>query len=161
TILVDEDADFLDVSIAAHANGVAFEASLRSISSPYADLSRIARKRGPGHLLLHLKRPPAGIYELRVTFASRVAVACSIAAYVRSPLRLHLGSFESQLAAGRPIDLAVAVLERGIPLPGLSLSATAASPQTSVRLLAKQWNDDIGLSHIERADRLPREVEQA
>src|SRR5262249_9180668 len=111
TILVDEDADFLDVSIAAHANGVAFEASLRSISSPYADLSRIARKRGPGHLLLHLKRPPAGIYELRVTFASRVAVACSIAAYVRSPLRLHLGSFESQLAAGRPIDLAVAVLE--------------------------------------------------
>jgi hypothetical protein len=160
-ILVDEDADFLDVSIAARESGVALEASLRSISSPYADLGRIARKGGSGYLLLHLKRPPAGIYELQVAVKSRVAVPCSIAAYVRSPLRLHLGSFDKRLAAGRPIDLPVAVLERGSALPRLSLSATVASPQTSVRLLAKQWNDEIGLSHIEKADHLPHEVEQA
>jgi hypothetical protein len=160
-ILVDEDADFLNVSIAARASGVTIEASLRSISSPYADLSRIARKSRSGYLLLHLKRPPAGIYELRVTFESRVAVACSIAAYMRSPLSLHLSSFDQRLAAGRPIDLSVAVLERGNALPRLSLSAMAASPLTSVRLLAKQWNDNIGLSHLEKSDRFPREVEQA
>jgi hypothetical protein len=160
-ILVDEDADFLDVSIASPDNGVALEATLRSISSPYADLSHIARKGGSGYLLLHLKRPPAGIYELRMTVKSRVAVPCSIAAYVRSPLRLHLGSFDKRLAAGRPIDLSVAVLERGKALPGLSLSATAASPLTSVRLLTRQWDDSIALSQLEETDRLPRKVEQA
>jgi hypothetical protein len=160
-ILVDEDADFLDVSIAARESGVALEASLRSISSPYADLSRIACKRGSGYLLLHLKRPPAGIYELRVTVKSNVAVPCSIAAYVRSPLRLHLGSFDKRLAAGRPIDLSVDVFERGNAVPGLSVSATAASPSTSVQLLAEQWSDNLGLSHVEKVDRLPREVEQA
>jgi hypothetical protein len=111
--------------------------------------------------LLHLKRPPAGIYELRVTVKSRVAVPCSIAAFVRSPRRLHLGSFDKPLAAGRPIDLSVAVLERGNALSRLSLSATAASPLTSVRLLTRQWDDNIGLSQLEKADRLPREVEQA
>ena len=160
-ILVDEDADFLDVSIAARESGVALEASLRSISSPYADLSRIACKRGAGYLLLHLKRPPAGIYELRVTVKSNVAVQCSIVAYVRSPLRLHLGSFDKRLAAGRPIDLPVAVLERGNVLPGLSLSATAASPQTSVRVLAMQLNENIETGPRDKADPLPREVEQA
>jgi hypothetical protein len=160
-ILVDEDADFLDVSIAARESSVALEASLRSISSPYADLSRIAGKRGSGYLLLHLRRPPAGIYELRVMVKSRVAVPCSIAAYVRSPLRLHLGSLDKRLAAGRPIDLSVAVLERGNTLPRLSLCATAVSPLTSVRLLATQWKDNMGLSHLEGADRLPPEVERA
>jgi hypothetical protein len=160
-ILVDEDADFLDVSIATRDNGVALEAALRSISSPYADFGRIACKNGSGYLLLHLKRPPAGIYELRVTVKSRAAAPCSIAAYVRSPRRLHLGSFEKPLAAGRPIDLSVAVLERGNALSRLSLSATAASPLTSVRLLTRQWDDNIGLSQLEKADRLPREVEQA
>jgi hypothetical protein len=30
-----------------------------------------------------------------------------------------------------------------------------------VRLLAQEWNDAIGLSNLEKADRLPREVEQA
>src|SRR5262245_23092568 len=160
-ILVDEDADFLDVSIATRENGVAVEAALRSISSPYADLSRLARKDGSGYLLLHLKRPPAGIYELRVMVNSRADVPCSIAAYVRSPRRLHLGSFDKPLAAGRPIDLSVEVLERGKALSRLSLSATAASPLTSVRLLSRQWDDKIGLSQLEKTDRLPREVEQA
>src|SRR5262249_28247848 len=103
----------------------------------------------------------AGICELRVTVQSRVPVPCSVAAYVRSPLRLHLGRFDKPLAAGRPIDLSVAVLERGNALSRLSLFATAASPLTSVRLLAKQWNDTIGLSNLEKADRLPREIEQA
>jgi hypothetical protein len=96
-----------------------------------------------------------------VTVQSRIAVPCSIAAYVRSPLRLHLGSFDKPLAAGRPIDLSVAVLEGDTPLPRLSLSATVASPPTSVRLLAKQWDDNIGLRDLEKADRLPREVERA
>ena len=160
-ILVDEDADFLDVSISAHDSSVALGASLRSMSSPHADLSRVACKRGSGYLLLHLKRPPAGIYELRVTVRSHVAVPCSIVAYVRSPLRLHLGSRDKRLAAGSPIDLSVAVLERRNAVAGLSVSATAASPLTSVRLLADQWNNKIGLSHAENADRLPREVEQA
>jgi hypothetical protein len=160
-IVVDEDADFLDVSIAARESGVRLEAALRSISSPYADLSRIARKSGPGYLVLHLKRPQAGIYELRVTVQSRVAASCSVAAYVRSPLRLRLGRFDKRLAAGRPIELSVAVLERGKAVPGLSLSATAASPLTSVRLLARQWKETIGLRQLEGADRLPREVEQA
>ncbi|WP_439407368.1 M14 family zinc carboxypeptidase [Bradyrhizobium sp. DASA03076] len=160
-ILVDDDADFLDVSIAARESGVALEATLRSISSPHADLSRIARKRGSGYLLCHLKRPPAGIYELRVTMQSRIAVTCSVAAYVRSPLRLHLARFDKPLAAGSPLDLSVAVLECGNALPRLSLSATVASPLASVRLLAKQWNDNIGQSDLKKADRLPREVEQA
>jgi hypothetical protein len=45
---VDDDADFLDVSVAARESGVALEATLRSISTPHADLSRIACKNGPG-----------------------------------------------------------------------------------------------------------------
>jgi hypothetical protein len=160
-IVVDDDADFLDVSIAARESGVRLEATLRSVSSPFADLSRIARKSGPGYLVLHLKRPPAGIYELRVTIQSRIPATCSLAAYVRSPLRLHLGRFDKRLAAGNPVDLSVAVLERGKAVPGLSLSATAASPMTSVQLLARQWKESIGLRQIEGADGLPREVAQA
>jgi hypothetical protein len=160
-IIVDEDADFLDVSIAAQQSAVRLEATLRSISSPNADLSRIARKSGSGYLVLHLKRPQAGIYELRVMVQSRAAALCSIAAYLRSPLRLRLGRFDKRLAAGQPIDLSCAVLEHGKAVPGLSVSASVARPLTSVRLLARQWKEAMGLKQLEGAERLPRKVAQA
>ena len=131
-LLVEEDADFLDVSVAVRQKHIMIEATLKSISSPSAYLSRVARKRGPGYLLLHLKRPPAGIYELRVSVQSPMAVPCCIAAFVRSSVRLHVGRLEGSVAGGPPIDLSVAVLERGKVLPQLVVSGTALSPPTWV-----------------------------
>ena len=143
SIVIDCDVDYADVSIAAHQSNVRLDAALRCLSVPSADLSRLERKTGPGYLVMRLKRPQPGIYELAVAASSTGPVTCSVAAYVKSSLRLNVSKIVGRLAPGHPIDLHLSVLERGRPVGALSVSAEAWCPTTSLRLLARQWTKDM------------------
>jgi hypothetical protein len=133
---------------------------LRCLSVPSADLHRLERKTGIGYVVMRLKRPQPGIYELTVSPSSVRPVTCSVAAYVKSPLRLHLTTIRDPILLGRPIDLHLSVLDNGKPLQSLSISAEARTPATSIQMLAKQWKKDMGL-RSDAADRIGETLARA
>jgi hypothetical protein len=145
SIVIEDDVDYADFSVAAQQTHVRLDAELRCLSVPSADLSRLDRKAGPGYAVMRLKRPQPGTYELRVTAWSAGPVTCSVAAYVKSPLRLHLREIGKSFEPGNPIDLAVSIREKGRLARGLSVSALATCPTTSIGLLARQWKREMRL----------------
>jgi hypothetical protein len=160
TIVIDCDVDYADFSVAAHQADVQIETTLRCLSVPSADLHRLERKTGIGYVVMRLKRPQPGIYELTVSPSSVRPVTCSVAAYVKSPLRLHLTTIRDPILLGRPIDLHLSVLDNGKPLQSLSISAEARTPATSIQMLAKQWKKDMGL-RSDAADRIGETLARA
>jgi hypothetical protein len=160
TIVIDCDVDYADFSVAAHQADVQIETTLRCLSVPSADLHRLERKTGIGYVVMRLKRPQPGIYELTVSPSSVRPVTCSVAAYVKSPLRLHLTTIRDPILPGRPIDLHLSVLDNGKPLQSLSISAEARTPATSIQMLAKQWKKDMGL-RSDAADRIGETLARA
>jgi hypothetical protein len=160
TIVIDCDVDYADFSVAAHQADVQIETTLRCLSVPSADLHRLERKTGIGYVVMRLKRPQPGIYELTVSPSSVRPVTCSVAAYVKSPLRLHLTTIRDPILPGRPIDLHLSVLDNGKPLQSLSISAEARTPATSIQMLAKQWKKDVGL-RSDAADRIGETLARA
>jgi hypothetical protein len=160
-IVIECDVDYADVSIAALEADVRLEAKLRCLSVPAADLSRLDRKTGPGYLVMRLKRPQPGIYELTVAASSAGPVTCSVAAYVKSHLRLRLGAIPERRALGHPIDLHFAVRERDRLVTALSVSAASWSPAASIRSLAQQWNEQLSVPAAATADRMREEVARA
>lgn len=146
TVVIDCDADYADFSVAAHQSDVCLSATLRCLSLPFADLSRLERKTGPGYLVMRLKRPQPGVYELRVDATSAGPVTCAVAGYLKSPLRLRLGKLKGRQRLGRPIDLPFAILDKGRPFQQLSVSADVLCPVTSIALLAKQWKRNMSLT---------------
>jgi hypothetical protein len=160
TIVIDCDVDYADFSVAAHQADVQIETTLRCLSVPSADLHRLERKTGIGYVVMRLKRPQPGIYELTVSPSSVRPVTCSVAAYVKSPLRLHLTTIRDPILPGRPIDLHLSVLDNGKPLQSLSISAEVRTPATSIQMLAKQWKKDMGL-RSDAADRIGETLARA
>jgi len=160
-VVIDCDIDYADFSIAAYQQNVRLDATLRCLSVATADLSRLERKTGPGYVVMRLKRPQPGIYELIVTAFSTAPVTCSVAAFVKSPLRLKLGKRTERIVKGRHIDLHFSVLEHERPVHALKISAEAFRPTTSVKLLAKQWTKEMRLPISKPADVLGEELPRA
>src|SRR5262249_53170651 len=144
-----------------HQNNIRVEAALRCLSVPSADLSRLERRIGPGYVVIHLKRPQPGIYELAVTTYSTTPVTCTIAAFVKSPVRLKLSNVAERRALGHPIDLHFSVEEHGRPVHAPMVSAEAFVPVTSVSLLARQWKKEMCLPDSRTAEPKREEVERA
>jgi hypothetical protein len=161
SVVIDCDVDYADFSIAAHHDNVRLQADLRCLSVPSADVNRLERKTGPGYIVMRLKRPQPGIYELNVTAFSSGPVTCSVAAYVKSPLRLRLGKATGRLTPGHPIDLDFSVLEHGRPIHALSVSAEVFSPAASIQSLARQWKKAMRLPERQTADPVSEELARA
>jgi len=161
SVVIDCDVDYADLSIAAHQGNVRLETGLRCLSVPSADLSRLERKTGPGYVVMRLKRPQPGIYELSVAASSTGPVTCSVAVFVKSPLRLKLSKVVEPVALGHPIDLHFSLVEHGRPVHALAVSAEAFRPAASVQLLAKQWNKEMRLPTSQTTDRLGEELARA
>jgi len=151
-IVVDCDADWADFSVAAQHPAVRLDAALQCLTLPEADLARIERRMGPGYVVLRIKRPQPGIYRLDIVAASAAPVKCSMAAWVRSPLRLILSKPRRNVAPGKPINLGFSVLDGRDPVEKDSVAAQAHCPLTSLELLAKQWTKDMHLPRKEIAD---------
>jgi hypothetical protein len=161
SIVIDCNTDYADFSIAAHQGNVGLIAELRCLSVPSSDLSRLQRKTGDGYIVMRLKRPQPGFYELAIAASSSAPVTCSIAAYVKSPLRLNLVKTKDVIALGQCIDLNLSVIEAESPVKKLSVSAEMLFPTTSVKHLARQWKKEMGEVSAITADSSGIEVAQA
>jgi hypothetical protein len=160
-IVIDCDADYADFSIAAHQADATIEANLYCLSIPNADLSRLERRTGAGYVIMRLKRPQPGIYQVSVSATASGPVTCSVTAWVKSPLRLHFGKTGGRIAPGEPINLHFSVLEHDRPVKKLSISAEVLSPATSVKHLARQWKIEMGQPAERTADPLGKELAHA
>jgi hypothetical protein len=160
-VVIDCDADFAEVSVATHEPHARVEACLRCLSVPDADLSRMERRAAPGYQVLRWKRPQPGIYDLNVTVYVAGPCTCSVAAYVRSPLRLKLGYVAGRPKMGQSIYLPFSILDAGKPVADVSILAHSLAPTTSVRLLADEWKPGMSLPRTNRQDTLPELVARA
>jgi hypothetical protein len=158
-VVVDEDTAYADFAVAAHHPGVELDVTLRAISPLFTDVSRVRRRVGRSHQVLHLRRPQPGLYELTVT-ARPAPARCSIAAFVNSPLRLRLGP-AAAIKRGEPLDVTVGVIEREQELQRFSVTGSVFSPTTSLRLLNERGKDLPTRPIVERDDRVPPEVARA
>lgn len=138
-VVIDCDADYAEVSVAMHEAHSRMEASLQCLSIPDVDLGRIERRSASGYQVMRWKRPQPGTYELTVRVIASGMATCSVAAFVRSPLRLKIEAIKGGMEMGQPIDLPFAILEHGKLIVQTAVSAYSFAPASSVRLLARDW----------------------
>lgn len=159
--VVDCDADYVDVSVAAHRPEVRLDVDLRCLSVPFADLSRLVTRHRPGYSVLRLKRPQPGWYEVVITAQAAGPVTCSLAAFVKSPLRFKWIEVQRRFSRGDVVDLPFAVMDHGHAVEKLSIVADALCPATSVDLLARRWQEHMRPSDRDSHDAAPQEIARA
>jgi hypothetical protein len=160
-IIIDCDADYAEVSVAMHEPHAQVEASLRCLSVPDVDLGRIDLRSAPGCQVMRWKRPQPGVYELSVRVIASGSATCSVAAFVQSPLRLHMAVIRDRIEMGAPFDLPFTILDGGKPIVRTSVSAQSFAPATSIRLLAREWKPGMRLPESTGHDGLPEPVARA
>ena len=137
------------------------DASLQCLSMPDVNLGRIERRSAAGYQVMRWKRPQPGIYELTVWVVASGAATCSVAAFVKSPLRVRIEAINRGVELGQPVDLPFAILEQGEPIVQAAVSAYCFAPATSVRLLSREWRKRMRLPESSGRDVLPTPVERA
>ena len=125
------------------------------------NLERLERRAAPGYLVMRWKRPQPGISELKVKVIAAGAATCSVAAFVRSPLRLKVYSTSKQIAMGEPIDFPITILDHEKTLTKAAILAQSFSPATSVRKLARDWKKGMQIPENSKGDNYPEEVARA
>lgn len=159
-VVVDCDADYAEITVASHELHARVETSLKCISLSDADLSRIKQRTAPGYQVMYWKRPQPGVYELTVRVIGSAAATCSVAAFVRSPLRLKVKPIKDYMAAGQPIALPFSIFDHGKPVTKVEISAHVLAPSTSVNTLARGWKTEMKLP-TDGKDKLPELVAKA
>ena len=146
---VECDADYAEFSVAAQTDGFRLAVELECLSVPFADLRRVERKQGPGYQVLRIRRPQPGLYRLTVKAFGGGPLTCSVAAFVKSPVRFRW-------AGPRALEFHVSEGERAIE--NVSFAAQALVPATSIRLLAARWKKEMGMPERGSADPLNESV---
>jgi hypothetical protein len=160
-VVIDCDADFAEVSIALHQLHGRVEGVLRCLSVANVDLRRIEHRSVPGYHVMRWRRPQPGIYELTVSVIASGSATCSVAAFLKSQLRLKFEEIKG-LKTGQPVYIPFTILDDKKPITQqVSVSAHSFAPTTSIHLLARKWKKNMRLQKGRDLDSVPETVARA
>lgn len=164
-IVVDEGATFARVVVSWDDPVVDLRVTLRPPEGPILDLGRVRRTDGRGYRALHLRRPQGGVWSLRVQRVRGAApISCTVAAFLRSELRLRLVPDAKAFIVGRPIGVLVHVADREGVVERLRGDSLVAAPAGSLGTLVRDWHrplPSIPAAELTARDALPKPVLQA
>lgn len=139
-IVVDEGAAYALFSVSWNNPDANIRVTLSPPQGPIMDLSRVHRSDGRAYKLLRIRRPQGGVWSIGMRPAAGSGTfSCTVAAFLRSELRLRLVPAARAFIAGKPINVLVQVLDRQVPPKRFTGRAVVSSPTASLGGLVADW----------------------
>jgi hypothetical protein len=167
-IVVDEGAAHALISISWSNPDANVHITLSPPQGPITDLSRVRRSDGRAYKLLRIRRPQGGLWSITMRPApGSGSFSCTAAAFLRSDVRLRLIPAARIFITGKPINVAVQILERQRPLKQFAGKTVVSSPIESIDGLVAEWKRKYGKIPVvpkqilNAHDALPKSILQA
>jgi hypothetical protein len=164
-VVVDESSAYGIFTVSWNNPAIDLRVILRPPDGPVMDLSRVHRINGRAYKVLRLRRPQAGVWSLQIQRESgHGAVSCTVAAFLRSDLRLRLVTGAKTFIAGRPLSTLVQIRDHGHVVNHFQGTALISRPAASLSTLLQDWKKKLPPvlpAQLKAKDALPKSVLQA
>lgn len=164
-VIVDDGATSAVFSVSWNNPKIDLRVTLRPPQGPVMDLSRVRTTGGAGYKLLRVRRPQAGIWSLEIDRASGAgAFHCTMAAFLRSDIRLRLAPGAKAYVVNKPLSVLVQVHDGRRLVNGFQGTGLVARPAASLSTLIRDWKKKlppVPPARLKARDALPRPVLQA
>jgi predicted deacylase len=132
--------------------------TVRPPRGPVMDLRRARRVDSAGYAVVRVRRPQTGRWSMEIRGARAGAQACTVAAFLRSDLRLRLVADGRDFVVGKPLRLLVRLTNGG----SIRGTASVTSPSGTLATLLKDPKlPVVPLRRLQAPDALPKVVQQA
>ncbi len=163
-VVIDEGAAYATFGISWSNLSINLRVTLRPPQGPVMDLSRVRKFNGRAYKVLRLRRPQAGVWSVDIQRQPGGGkLSCTLAAFLRSDLRLRLAPAAKAFVSGKPANVLVQVRDRGKAVTQFRGTTVVARPAASLSMLTRNVKKlpPVPKGMLEARDALPEPVLQA
>ena len=162
--VIDENAAYAIFGVSWNNPLIDLRVTLRPPQGPVMDLSRVRQINGRAYKVLRLRRPQAGVWSVDIQRPSGGGkLSCTLAAFLRSDLRLRLVPAAKAFVAGKPAKILVQAQDQGKIVRQFRGTTLVARPAASLSTLVKDVKKlpPVPKDVLKAKDALPERVLQA
>lgn len=162
--VIDEGAVYAIFGVSWDNPLLDLRVTLRPPQGPVMDLTRVRQINGRAYKVLRLRRPQAGVWSVDIQRPSSGGkLSCTLAAFLRSDLRLRLAPAAKAFVVGKPASILVQVQDRGKIVRQFRGTSFVARPAASLSTLIRDAKKlpPVPEDMLKAKDALPEAVLQA